>query len=243
MDLITIKGINHYLYDNIDEFRAFGHKEDIVTDWRKGNQDDWILTDDGCICQILFKGKLKSGKKNKTYIRTICGSFINSRKNHRILGNDGISESMYRFSNEFVGYSSENKRKLFAKYYISSNDAVQSYKKVYPTANKKAYIKERAKKLLGDEMVTEEINKLLKEEGTEPGWIIKEFKEVIDNKEASDSNKLRSLESLARMAGLFNVQQKQEQLTVFQGFSPQQLEAVNDGKETTVLAHIEKEEE
>ena len=45
MDLITIKGINHYLYDNIDEFRAFGHKEDIVTDWRKVNQDDLILTD------------------------------------------------------------------------------------------------------------------------------------------------------------------------------------------------------
>ena len=243
MDFKTIKDINHYLYDNIDEFRAFGHKEDVVTDWRKGNKGDWILTDDGCICQILFKGKLKSGSKNKTYIRTVCGSFINSRKNHKILGNDGISESMYRFSNELVGGASENKRKLFAKYYISSNDAVQSYKKAYPEANKKGYIKERAKKLLGDEMVAKEIKELLKEEGTEAGWIIKGFKEVVDNKEASDSNKLRSLESLAKMAGLFNVEQKREELTVFQGFSPQQLEAVKNEKDTNVLAHIEKEEE
>ena len=92
-------------------------------------------------------------------------------------------------------------------------------------------------------MVTKEINKLLKEEGTEASWIIKGFKEVIDNKEASDSNKLRSLESLAKMAGLFNVEQRREELTVFQGFSPQQLEAVKNEKDTNVLAHIEKEEE
>ena len=52
-------------------------------------------------------------------------------------------------------------------------------------------------------MVTEEINKMLKEEGAEANWIIKGFKEVIDNKEESASNKLRSLESLAKMAGLF----------------------------------------
>ena len=92
-------------------------------------------------------------------------------------------------------------------------------------------------------MVTKEINKLLEEGGAEASWIIKEFKEVIDSEGASDSNKLRSLESLAKMAGLFNVEQKREQLTVFQGFSPQQLEAVKDEKESTVLAHIEKEEE
>ena len=45
------------------------------------------------------------------------------------------------------------------------------------------------------------------------------------------------------MAGLFNVEQRREELTVFQGFSPQQLEAVKNEKDTNVLAHIEKEEE
>ena len=240
MDFKTINEINYYLYDNIDEFRAFGHKEDVIADWRIGNKGDWILTDDGCICQILFKGKLK----NKTSIRTVCGSFINSRKNHRILGNDGISESMWRFSsNSFEKAKFKDKKRIFAKYYKSSNNAIQSYKKAYPAACNEDYIKRRATKLLGDEMVTKEINKLLKEEGTEASWIIKGFKEVIDNKEASDSNKLRSLESLAKMAGLFNVEQRREELTVFQGFSPQQLEAVKNEKDTNVLAHIEKEEE
>ena len=243
MDLKTINGINHYLYDNIDEFRAFGHKEDIVTDWRKGNKDDWILTDDGCICQILFKGKMKSGKKNKTYIRTVCGSFLYSRKNNKILGNNGISKNIWCFSDNIRKGAFQNKKKLFAKYYTESNNSLESYKKVFPNASNTDYISRRVDNLLGDEMVTEEINKMLKEEGAEANWIIKGFKEVIDNKEESASNKLRSLESLAKMAGLFNVEKKREQLTVFQGFSPQQLEAVKNEKDSNVLAHIEKEEE
>ena len=95
MDFKTIKDVNHYLYDNIDEFRAFGHKEDVVTDWRKGNQGDWILTDDGCICQILKKGKTS---KRGIYVRTVCGSFMSSQKSHKILGNNGISENIWCFS-------------------------------------------------------------------------------------------------------------------------------------------------
>jgi hypothetical protein len=243
MDLITIKGINHYLYDNIEEFRAFGHKEDVIVDWRKGDEGDWIFTDDSFICQILKKGKMKSGNKKKTYIRTVCGSFINSRKNHRILGNDGISENMYRFSNNsFQKIKFVNKKKLFAQYYIESNNAIQSYKNAFPKASSKDYIKERVNNLLGDEMVTKEIQKILEEEGSSSRWIIKSFKEVVDNKKESASNKLRSLESLAKMAGLFNIEKKQEQLTVFQGFSSQQLEALQGGKEANVLAHIDKED-
>ena len=57
-----------------------------------------------------------------------------------------------------------------------------------------------------------------------------------------DTDKLRSLESLSKIAGLFDTDTKQEQLTVFQGFTPQQLEALQNGKETNVLAHAEKEE-
>ena len=44
------------------------------------------------------------------------------------------------------------------------------------------------------------------------------------------------------MSGLFDTEKKQEQLTVFQGFTPKQLEALQGGKETNVLAHIEKED-
>ena len=43
------------------------------------------------------------------------------------------------------------------------------------------------------------------------------------------------------MSGLFDTEKKQEQLTVFQGFTPKQLEALQGGQETNLLAHAEKE--
>ena len=240
MDFKVIKDINYYLYDNIDEFRAFGHKEDVITDWRKGNEGDWILTDDGFICQILKKGT--TGKRG-IYIRTVCGSFMSSQKSHKILGDNGISENIWCFSDNIRKGAFQNKRKLFAKYYTESTNSIESYKKAFPNASNEDYISRRVNNLLGDEMVTKEISKLLKEDGAEANWIIKGFQEVVDNKEESASNKLRSLESLAKMAGLFNVEKRQEQLTVFQGFTSKQLEALQGEKETNVLAHIEKEEE
>jgi hypothetical protein len=47
---------------------------------------------------------------------------------------------------------------------------------------------------------------------------------------------------LSKISGLFDTEKKQEQLTVFQGFTPKQLEALQNGKETNILAHAEKEE-
>ena len=46
------------------------------------------------------------------------------------------------------------------------------------------------------------------------------------------------------MSGLFDTEKKQEQLTVFQGFSPEQMEALS-GKtpNTKLIAHKEKDED
>jgi hypothetical protein len=90
-------------------------------------------------------------------------------------------------------------------------------------------------------MVKEEIKKILQEEGVTPEWIIGKYRDIADLSDR-DTDKLRSLESLSKIAGLFDTDTKQEQLTVFQGFTPQQLEALQNGKETNVLAHAEKEE-
>ena len=91
-------------------------------------------------------------------------------------------------------------------------------------------------------MVKEEIKKILQDEGVTPEWIIAKYRDIADLSDR-DTDKLRSLESLSKIAGLFDTEKKQEQLTVFQGFTPKQLEALQGGKETNVLAHAEKEEE
>ena len=51
-----------------------------------------------------------------------------------------------------------------------------------------------------------------------PEWIIGKYRDIADLSDR-DTDKLRSLESLSKIAGLFDTDTKQEQLTVFQGFT------------------------
>jgi len=255
MDLKVIKGNNHYLYDNIEEYKALGPGKPIVGNWRHGDEGDWVETDDGYICQILKKSMIShpNYKQLRTMIRTVCGSFIVEQKTHRMNGEGGVVENIYTFSGNYKAiYSRSKDRKLnnreflFARYVASGDDAISAYKKAYPKAEDKRYIQKKSNILLQKEeirtMVKEEIKKILEDEGVSPEWIIGQYKMIAEVSDR-DANRLRSLESLAKIAGLFDTDQKQEQLTVFQGFTPQQLEALQGGKETKVLAHAEKSKE
>ena len=254
MDLKTIKSINHYIYDNLEEFKAFGHEESVIASWRNAKEGEWAYTDDGFICQILKRSKVTHPgyKSLRTMIRTVCGSFICEQKSHKILGENGIAENIYTFSGNYKATYSRSKDRrlnnrefLFASYVASGEDTVQAYKKAYPMAKDSHYIKNKSKFLLQKEeirtMVKEEIKKILEEEGVTPEWIIGRYRDIADLSDR-DTDKLRSLESLSKISGLFDTEKKQEQLTVFQGFTPKQLEALQSGKETNMLAHAEKEE-
>jgi hypothetical protein len=90
-------------------------------------------------------------------------------------------------------------------------------------------------------MIKEEIQQVLSEVGVTPNWIVERYKTIADLAE-KDSDKLRSLESLSKISGLYEQNEKKsEQLTVWAGFSPEQMEAIQDGKNTKLLAHQEKE--
>ena len=254
MDFKTIKDIPHYLFDSLEEYKAFGNDEEVVDSWRNGDEGDWVYTDDGHICQILKKSSISHPgyKTPRTMIRTVCGSFICEQKSHKILGEDGVVENIYTFSGNYKAtYSRAKDRKLnnreflFARYVASGEDSISAYKKAYPKAVNKDYIKSKSNILLQKEeirtMVKEEIKKILEEEGVTAEWIIGKYRDIADLSDR-DTDRLRSLESLSKISGLFDVDTKQEQLTVFQGFTPKQLEALQNGKETNVLAHGEKED-
>ena len=254
MDLKTIKGISYYLYDNLEEFKAFGHSESVIDNWRNGKEGDWVYTDDEFICQILKRSKLSHPtlKKLRTMIRTVCGSFVCEQKSHQMLGEDGVADDIYGFSGNSkakISYVKDRKMNsrefLFARYVASGEDTVKAYKKAYPMARDSQYIKNKSKFLLQKEeirtMVKEEIKKILEEEGVTPEWLIGKYRDIVDLSER-DTDKLRSLESLSKISGLFDTEKKQEQLTVFQGFTPKQLEALQNGKEANVLAHAENED-
>ena len=115
MDLKTIKTVNHYLFDNLEEYKAFGNSGVVKSSWRNGDEGDWVYTDDGYICQILKKSSVSHPgyKKKRTMIRTVCGSFICEQKSHKILGENGVVENIYTFSGNYKAtYSRAKDRKL-----------------------------------------------------------------------------------------------------------------------------------
>ena len=71
-----------------------------------------------------------------------------------------------------------------------------------------------------------------------PDWILSRYKDLAELAE-KDSDKLRSLESLSKISGLFDTDTKQEQLTVWAGFSDAQMEALKDGDKAKLVAHKE----
>ena len=252
MDLKRIKNKEHYLFDNIEEFKALKPEEVISGSWREGNEGDWVTTDDGYVVEILKKSLISHPKyeKPRTYVRTVCGSYIVEQKSHQILGEQGIAENIYHFSgnnDSKKDYRQDRKLKsrefVFARYVAEGNDVISAYRKAYPRAKDKKYIAEKTSTLLNKKeirtMVKEEIKKILDDEGVTPKWIIEKYKDIADVSER-DSDRLRSLEALSKISGLFETDTKKEQLAVFQGFTPEQLESFN-GKETKLVAAGEKE--
>ena len=240
MDFKDIKEDRHYLYDNSEEFKALVGNRTIIANWRLGQDGDWVLTDDDFVCQILKRSII--GKK--TCVRTLCGTFDIDNKS-KMLGDKGIVDNIYSFSGKhsFDTDKVSGKQQLFAQYVAKGDNAIEAYKKSHPDAKSESYIKHRTSSLLKTEsvqkMIKKEIQEVLASEGVTPEWIIGKYKTVVDIAD-KESDCLRALESLSKIAGLFDTQDtKSEQLTVWAGFSPEQLEALNGTKK--LVAHAEKE--
>jgi len=244
MDFKEIKQKKHFIFDSEAEFRQKHFSTPTLVNWRQGEQGDWVLTDDDCIVQSLKKGILKDISKNREYIRTICGTFLldGSKK---MFGE--IAENIYTFSgnNGYQKFYKRNKytsrEMMFVRYMASGKNAVDSYIDSYETNNER-YAAKKSAQLLKTErvqtMIKEEIKKILEEEGVTASYIIERMKTIADLAE-QDNVKLRSLESLAKIAGLFDNEKKQEQLTVWAGFTPEQLESIKKD-EKKLIAHKEK---
>ena len=156
-----------------------------------------------------------------------------------------IAENIYTFSgtNEYKRFmqsaDASSKEVLFAQYVATGEDPVDAYLKTYNTENER-YAKTQSGRLLKTDriqkMIREEIKAVLDEESVSLNYIIRRFKQVADESQ-KDGDVLRSLESLAKIAGLYEGKEtKQQQLTVWGGFSPEQLEGV---KKEKVLLHGE----
>mgnify|MGYP003149013546 CR=1 FL=1 len=253
MDFKDIKDKRYYLYDSVVEFNALSEGNELIGHWRECHDEDWALTDDGCVCQILKRFAIKDhrGKRTIDCVRTVCGTFKVADKKRLMLGKDGIAENIYSFSGTSVSKKrlrkdGSGKEMLFARYIASGMDAKEAFTTIYPKAQSKKYINEKVNTLLKSErvlnMVNEERSKLMNGLGVSNEWIIERYRDIVEIAE-KPSDILRSLDSLSKIAGLFDTEKKQESLTVWSGFSPEQMEALKNGDvETKLIGHAEKEE-
>tara|TARA_R100000656_G_scaffold109323_2_gene81364 strand:+ start:347 stop:1117 length:771 start_codon:yes stop_codon:yes gene_type:complete len=251
-----IKGISHYVYEDIDEFRE--HHPNIVVrpDWRDSDEDDWVYSDDGRIVQLLKVSKKVShpnDRKNYTFakgwVRTIVGSFLN-RPNIKMDTDFSSHPNRYTFSKTIKDVSKRvrerkkitKKEREFATNVVVGLGAVEAYKNAYrEISDQKA--RKKATILLKQERVMKEIEKsvldVAKEMGVDHEYVLSKLKHLADYSD-DDNIILQSTKELGKIVGTSgNIIKQREMglLGVFEGFSSGELE----GAERKELPAVEEE--
>ena len=120
---------------------------------------------------------------------------------------------------------------------------VEAYLKAYRTNNRN-YAKTHAKLLLKQEriirMISKENSESLKKIGIDSDYLFEKTRDIIENFEGKDSDKLRAIELLMKIRDMFPKEEKREALTVFQGFSPEQLDKLKKADKIEPIAHAER---
>ena len=245
-----VSGRLEHVFSNKDEFKGIYPDLAIVYDWKTANEGDWVLTDDKQVCKILKRSSFKprSGKKPVEYVRTLLG-MATVTKNSALKGEP--VRNIYSFSGEeYSEKLRENRDKptkneiMFAKSVATGLEADEAYIKAFRTEDV-GYAKNISTRLIKTEriqkLITEEMKSALEKAGVDPEYLLINSKKIIDKKKARDSDKLRAIETLMKVAGMFPANDKKtESLTVFQGFSREQLEQLKSS-DTKALAHAEVE--
>lgn len=243
MEKRTIKKIDHYVYDTIEEFKEHHPNLVVHPDWRIADQGDWVYSDDDRIIQLIKVSKSvqhHSDRKNykfaKGWVRTVVGSFIN-RPNVIMDTDFDKHPNRYTFSTKIKNTSDlvkkrkkiTNKEKEFATNIVVGMGAVKAYKNAYKEiSDQKA--RKKATVLLKQERVMNEIEKsvldVAKGLGIDHEYILNKLKHLADYSE-DDNIVLQSAKELGKIVGTSGNLIKQKEtglLGVFQGFSQDQLE-------------------
>ena len=245
----NIKDKKYVIYDTKKEFKECENIKSTPKHWREAKEHEWCLSDDGQVLQILKKGTFTTAHgKDTEYVRTLLGTYsLLSKKEME----GEIPKNLYSFSRnkDHREIRSSNRRAnsneiLFAEYVVQGIDPSEAYLKAYPTQNR-AYARQEARILLKQERVIKLIRKEVKDALTKVGitqeYILKQLWDIISEDENNSSSRVRSLELLAKISDMMpNTEKKSETLTVFQGFTPEQLSSIKGG-ETKVLAQANAE--
>ena len=209
MRTYKVNKIEHTIFEDVDEVPD---NLDYIYNWRKGAIGDWVLTDDGCIVQILREGTMKKPygtDREQRYIGTCTGTFLVSRATKL--------DTSRRVNIYSLGGNIERNQRIEDRENLSSRERefVQ-----YKTTRIKTAMKE-------------ELKPVLEELGINESSILKNINSIAMASE-KDETKLKALFKLADIMDLEDKNKTQvTQLTgaVFQGFSKDKLEEAERPKE------------
>ena len=248
-----IKKVNHPIYENVEEFQRYNPSGDVVSNWRKGTEGSWVVSDDGQVCEVLKRGTMlrRAGSKQKNYyIRVPLGTFI-CGDNIKMEGEPRRNLYSFGLTDTSVYEHKVEKKKttqrefLFAQYVAKGEDVVDAFVKAFPT-NNKSYAEGQAKILMKakriQNMIREEIDRVLSDADITPLYLLEQMRDIVDKRDSNDRDKIQALKTLMQISGMMDTEKKTESVAVFQGFTKEQIDAIGGGN-VKELASVEREVE
>tara|TARA_R110002073_G_scaffold77281_1_gene187201 strand:+ start:442 stop:1173 length:732 start_codon:yes stop_codon:yes gene_type:complete len=230
----TISGVDYHLYEDEQEFRKHHKKEELKDDWRKAQEGEWAVSDDGQVFSVLRRAVMYSNqyKQDTDYIRTLLGT---------VFVVDGVklsgepAEDIYTFTKYKASKYISAREKLFAKMVAMGRDATDAYLTVYKTKNRR-YAINRSRVLLRQKrirtLINKEVEELMDDLGITKTYLLENAKLVVDKSDARDGDRLRALETLMKISGLLTTDKKSESIALIQeftGFTKDKLKAFESG--------------
>ena len=235
-----VNKLDHAVFESMDEVPS---KVDVKPNWRKAKVGDWVKADDGCIVQVLRRGDMikdKGKNRVRSYIGTCTGTFVclarnkmDTSKRRNIYSIGGELSAEERVTSRTTLSKSEV---LFVQYLSSGLSAQNAYLKAFPT-NNPYYANTKSASLIKTERIVKamkrELEPIVKELGISPKYILDRIKAEADNGDKADVR----LKALFKLSDILDLEDKSStkvtQVTgaLFQGFSEDQLEAVERPKE------------
>ena len=236
----TVKGQSHTVYDSVDELPD---SIKFLDNWREGDTGDWVLTDDGCIVQILRSGVFaRPTKKIKAlkYVGTCTGTFIckdaykmDCDKRENIYNISGKSPYTQTIERKEVTH----KERIFASFIAEGMERTEAYLRAFTTKSRQhAHAQAQAGLLLKQERVRtvmkEELRPVLAKLGINDTMVLSGIKDVAVSGE-KDSDKLKALFELA---DILEIKETKREITaiggaVFKGFLPADTEVIGERKQ------------
>ena len=233
MRYYKVNKIQHVVFESRDEIPE---NLTFLKDWRDGHVGDWVESDDGCVIQILRRGRMikpKGKVKSIDYIGTCTGTFVVSKGNKM---DTSKRTNIYSIGGNIDRNDRVNERdklssaeEMFVVYMATGMSPQQAYIKAFPT-NNPSYANMKAGQLVKMERIKtamkEELKPILEELGINETSILRNINTIACSAEKEDTR----LKALFKLSDIMDLEDKsstkvtQISAAAFQGFNNKELE-------------------